>query len=66
MNYNTLDSAAIIKELYQKNYEFTLENGKKMDISVKGALGIISMGYQGLIAWRKKKQESDKLQDKKN
>jgi hypothetical protein len=58
MKFNTLDSSAIIKELYQKKYEFILENGEKMEIPVKGALGLLAIGYQGLIAWKKKKQET--------
>jgi predicted HAD superfamily hydrolase len=58
MNYNTIDSESLIKKLYDKQYEFTLENGEKMDIPVKGALGLLAIGYQGLIAWRKKKQEA--------
>jgi hypothetical protein len=66
MKYDTMDSDKIIKDLYHKKYEFILENGEKMDIPVKGALGLLAIGYQGLIAWRKKKKESEKAQDNKN
>ncbi len=52
------DSESILKELYLKQYDFNLETGEKMDIPVKGALGLLAIGYKGLIAWRKKKNKS--------
>ena len=55
------DSETIIKELYERRYEFKLHEGKNMEIPVKGALGLLAIGYEGLIAWRKKRKETDSL-----
>jgi hypothetical protein len=57
MDKKNNDSESIIKDLYKKQYDIKLETGEKMDIPVKGALGLLAIGYKGLIAWRKKKNQ---------
>lgn len=44
--------------------KMTLPNGQKEDIPVTGNLGLLSLGYEGLLAIRKKREQElgDKIQ----
>ena len=37
----------------------------KYEVSPEGSLGLFALGAVGVIAWRKKRKESDKLSKKK-
>jgi len=59
MNKNiSKESKELLKELYDKDYKFTTPDGKPFPIPESGTLGLLTMGYQGLIAWRKQKTKS--------
>ena len=49
------ESKTLLKELYSQDYTFTTPDGKVFAIPESGTLGLLTMGYQGLIAWRKQK-----------
>ena len=55
-----------ILDLLYKNApsSFTLPNGTKEDVPATGNLGLLSLGYEGLLAIRKKREEmyGDKIQ----
>ncbi|MBN2102428.1 hypothetical protein JW835_00135 [bacterium] len=36
------------------------------DIPEEGSLGILAMGFQGVLAWRRKKEELKAARDKQN
>lgn len=40
-----------------KTPELTTPEGKKYDIPVEGSLGLLALGYVGLMAWRAKRNE---------
>ncbi len=50
-----LSSKEIIEDLYKQNFVLKDENGDKFEIPEEGSLGLLAIGYKGLIAWRKKK-----------
>jgi hypothetical protein len=43
------------------------KNQQPFDIPVSGNLGLLALGYTGLVAWRKKKKEvrKQKMQERK-
>jgi hypothetical protein len=47
-------SQAIIKDLYSNDNIVKTEEGKLFEIPVEGSLGLLTLGYRGIIAWRKK------------
>ncbi len=50
------ESADILKKLY--NTEFNFKTADKKQIrDVNGSLGVLALGYRGLIAWRKAKKQ---------
>jgi len=49
------ESKELIEKLYNQDYQFTTADGKPFPIPESGSLGLLTMGYQGLIAWRKQK-----------
>lgn len=55
-----------ILDLLYKNApsNFTLPDGTKEDVPATGNLGLLSLGYEGLLAIRKKREEmyGDKIQ----
>lgn len=48
-------SKKLIEELYSKEYEFTTSDGEKFEVPESGSIGLLTLGYQGLIAWRKQR-----------
>ena len=54
------ESEKILKELYDREYVFKDENGNEFDVPESGSLGLLAIGYQGLIAWRKKRRSFKK------
>ncbi len=52
------ESEKLLKELYSQDYTFTTPDGKPFPIPKSGSLGLLAMGYQGLIAWRKQKAKN--------
>ncbi len=53
------DSQTKIRELYDQEYAFISEDGRTFKITEFGSLGILAIGYQGLIAWRKQKAKPE-------
>lgn len=51
----TKESKKLLDELYSQEYQFNTSDGKPFLIPESGTLGLLTMGYQGLIAWRKQK-----------
>lgn len=49
------ESQELLKELYNQDYQFNTADGKAFPIPKSGTLGLLTLGYQGLIAWRKQK-----------
>jgi len=43
----------LIKNLYEEKNDIFAENGEKIEITKKGSLGLLALGYKGIIAWRK-------------
>jgi hypothetical protein len=37
--------------------KFKTKDGKEIEVTAEGSLGLLALGYRGLIAWRKKKIE---------
>ena len=55
-------SKQILKDLYNTEQELKTEDGKTINANVKGSLGLLALGYRGLIAWRKaKKNKNEEL-----
>lgn len=54
------DSKSLIKQLHEENYDILLPDGRKFDIPVEGSLGLLALGYKGVIAWKKKKSQAKK------
>ncbi len=53
-------SKEILKNLYDKNEVFNTEDGKIINVNKDGSLGLLALGYRGLIAWRKAKKSNVK------
>jgi len=51
-------SLKILKNLYSVDFEILTPDNKKMKIPESGSLGLLALGYKGLIAWRKAKKEN--------
>lgn len=53
-------------KLFLKN--FKTKEGKSIEVPVEGALGLLSLGDIGLVAWRLKRQQSEEhnMLDNKN
>jgi hypothetical protein len=54
----------LIKKMYSEKNKFLLEDGTDFNIPLDGSLGVLALGYKGLIAWRKKKINSQKRKKK--
>lgn len=52
-------SKQILKDLYSKEEELKTEDGKIINANVEGSLGLLALGYRGLIAWRKVKKKNE-------
>ncbi len=37
--------------------------GRPFEIPVKGSMGLLALGYHGLMAWRAKRIETEKMKD---
>ena len=55
-----MNSKKILEDLYNQDFQLLTETGEQFEISEKGSLGLLAIGYKGLIAWRKKKNELKK------
>jgi len=50
-----------MKEEQQQNTgmpTFRTEDGKPFEVPEEGSLGLLALGYVGLMAWRQKRQEA--------
>lgn len=47
----------------KKNPEIEIKTtgGEKFDVPIEGSLGLLALGYIGLIAWRKKRREAKQI-----
>ncbi len=52
----TKSSKEILKELYNSDEIFKTEDEEEINVSADGSLGLLALGYKGLIAWRKVKR----------
>lgn len=43
----------------------TTQDGKPFRIPVEGSLGLLALGYKGLIAWRQAKWQYQKIKESK-
>ncbi|MEA3452583.1 MAG: hypothetical protein U9Q83_11880 [Bacteroidota bacterium] len=48
-------SVEILKKLYSEEAEIRLDNGEKFEVPKEGSLGLLAIGYKGIVAWRKAK-----------
>ena len=48
-------SAELLHIMYNTDDILTDEKGNKIEVPPEGSLGILALGYRGLIAWRKAK-----------
>lgn len=48
------ESEILIKQLYAKDYTVSADN-RVFEVPENGSLGLLAAGYEGLIAWRKKR-----------
>ncbi|NOZ33953.1 MAG: hypothetical protein GXO80_01465 [Chlorobi bacterium] len=53
-------SKQFLTELYNQDIELKTETGEKFEVPVSGSLGLLALGYKGLIAWRKVKRSIEK------
>ncbi len=44
----------------------TTREGKPMEVTEHGSLGLLALGYRGLMLWRAKKEELRKQQNEEN
>lgn len=42
-----------IKQAQQGSLHLNDENGKPIEVPKEGSLGIIALGYKGILAWKK-------------
>lgn len=54
------DAEKLLKQLHEENYDILLPDGRKFDIPEEGSLGLLALGYKGVIAWKKKKSQAKK------
>ena len=48
------------REKIEEAYGIIDHEGKPLDIPLKGSMGLLALGYRGLMAWRAKRIESEK------
>ena len=48
-----------MKDSDQTNHEIRLVSGEVYDIPIEGSLGLLALGYKGLLAWRHKRKRSN-------
>lgn len=53
----SVESATILKELYNSKYSLQEENGNELVVSVQGSINLLASGYKGLIALRQVRQQ---------
>jgi hypothetical protein len=58
-NQQNAVSTELIKVMYQEDLQITINDGQKFEIPPEGNLGLLAIGYKGLIAVRKKRIETD-------
>jgi len=46
----------------EEEYGITDPEGKPYEIPLQGSMGLIALGYRGLMAWRAKKIEAERKQ----
>jgi hypothetical protein len=51
-------SKQILEKLYAAEDNLQTEDGKDLKANPEGSLGLLALGYRGLIAWRKAKKQS--------
>ena len=49
----TKESAELLADLQNKNDIIETVDGKPFPVSKSGSLGLLAIGYRGLVAWRK-------------
>ena len=54
-----------LEEIRDANWEIKGADGNPIVVPPEGSLGLLSIGYKGLMVWRKAKQEKNKQADKK-
>jgi hypothetical protein len=54
-----------VKRNIAAEYGITGKEGKPIAIPQKGSLGLLALGYRGLMAWRAKRIEQSKQKNKK-
>lgn len=57
----------ILNKLNSQDLVFRDEDGKLLDIPVKGSLGLLALGYKGVLAVKKKRKsivDSQKVNEK--
>lgn len=54
----TKESAELLKKLADTKISIKAEDNKDFSIPKLGSLGLLALGYKGLVAWRKVRQES--------
>lgn len=42
--------------------KFKTKDGKEIEVTSEGSLGLLALGYRGLIAWRQKRMEEQQKQ----
>lgn len=50
-----------LKALQEADFEFKDSEGKNIEISEKGGLGLLAIGYKGIVAVRKKRMQKQTL-----
>lgn len=55
MNENKQKTIVRLKEMYEQNLEIKTVNGEDFEVPKEGSLGLLALGYRGIIAWRKAK-----------
>ena len=59
---NQEKSKEILKELYKEDFKIKTEDGKPFPIPEKGSLGLLALGYKGIIAWRKVRKQQNLIE----
>ena len=55
----------IVKKMYSDENDLRTSDGKKIEVPVEGSLGLLALGYRGVIAVKKKRRNILKEQKTK-
>ncbi len=55
MSKKNKQSEIEILKMYSADFDINAKSGQAFELTPSGSLGLLALGYKGLIAWRKKR-----------